>query len=115
METRQLEYFIALASIGSFSKAADTLHITQGALSKSIRALEDDFGGLLVDRLGRQVVLTPMGELVFERAKRLVQDAENLLLSVAARESDVRGVLKLGLGAGPRATMCAPLIWHLVG
>jgi DNA-binding transcriptional LysR family regulator len=114
METRQLEYFIALANIGSFSRAADTLHITQGALSKSIRALEDAFGGLLVDRLGRQVVLTPMGEFVFERAKRLVQDAENLLRSAEACKSDVRGVLKLGLGAGPGATLGAPLIRHLV-
>lgn len=114
METRQLEYFIALANIGSFSKAADALHITQGALSKSIRALEEAFGGLLVDRLGRRVVLTPMGEFVLDRAKRLVQDAENLLQSAEACRSDVRGLLKLGLGAGPGATMGASLIRHLV-
>jgi len=114
METRQLEYFIALANIGSFSRAADTLHITQGALSKSIQALEDAFGGLLFDRLGRRVALTPMGEFVFERAQRLVLDAENLLRSAEACKSDVHGVLKLGLGAGPGATLGAPLIRHLV-
>lgn len=114
METRQLEYFIALANTGSFSKAADTLHITQGALSKSIQALEDAFGGQLFDRLGRRVALTPMGEFVLDRAKRLVLDADNLLRSADACSADVHGVLKLGLGAGPGATLGAPIIRHLI-
>lgn len=114
METRQLEYFIALASIGSFSKAADELHITQGALSKSIRALEDDFGSQLVDRSARRVELTPMGEFVLDRAKRLVQDADNLLRSAEVCRSNVAGTLRLGLGASPGTTMSAPLIRHLL-
>ena len=61
MNLRHLEHWLVLADTGSFSRAAEKLHITQSALSRSIRALEDDLGGPLVDRVGKKNELTPMG------------------------------------------------------
>src|SRR5260221_13205150 len=63
-----LKCFEAAARAGSFSRAADDLHVTQSAVSHQIRQLEDWFGQTLFDRLGRQTVPTPKGE---ELAKAL--------------------------------------------
>jgi hypothetical protein len=57
----QLRHLIALAHTGSFSKAAQAQFLTQPALSRSIRALEDELGLPLFDRVGRRVELTPFG------------------------------------------------------
>ncbi len=54
MNLRHLEHWLALAETGSFSRAAEKLHITQSALSRSIQALEEDLGGPLVDRVGKK-------------------------------------------------------------
>jgi DNA-binding transcriptional LysR family regulator len=55
----QLRHLIALAQTGSFSKAAEAVFLTQPALSRSVRALEDEFGAPLFDRVGRRIELTP--------------------------------------------------------
>ena len=64
MNLRHLEHWLALADTGSFSRAAEKLHITQSALSRSIQALEEDLGGPLVDRVGKKNELTPLGRSV---------------------------------------------------
>jgi len=68
----QLRHLISLAESGSFSKSAQALYITQPALSRSIRALEDELGMLLFDRVGRRIELTAFGREVVERANQLV-------------------------------------------
>ena len=76
----QLRHFIALAGLGSFSRAADELHLTQPALSRSIRALEDELGQPLFDRVGRVSELTPYGreavKLPRSRSGSSVPDSE---------------------------------------
>ena len=69
----QLRHLISLAQTGSFSKSADALFLTQPALSRSIRALEDELGQPLFDRIGRRSELTPFGREVVERARQLVR------------------------------------------
>src|SRR3979490_2386500 len=58
---RQLEYFVTVVDEGSFTRAAQILHVTQPGLSHQIQALERDLGGPLLERLPRKVRLTPAG------------------------------------------------------
>ena len=78
MNLSQLRHLLALTQTGSFSRAAEQLHVTQSALSRSISALEEELGLKLVDRIGKSNELTPFGLSVVERARRIVQEAGEL-------------------------------------
>jgi DNA-binding transcriptional LysR family regulator len=106
----QLRHLIALAQVGSFSKAAQALFLTQPALSRSIRALEDEFGAPLFDRIGRRIELTPFGRDTLERARRLVFDADELQASGRRATDGDAGVLRIGMGSGPGAMLMTPLL-----
>lgn len=106
----QLRQFIALARIGSFVKASEFLHITQPALSRSIKGLEDELGQLLFDRVGRRIELTAFGQATLERSLLLVEDAESL--KAAGQSSGAAGRMRIGLGSGPGAVLTAPLLLH---
>jgi DNA-binding transcriptional LysR family regulator len=73
---RQLEYLVTVAAEGSFTRAAEALHVTQPALSHQIRALEHAVGGALLERLPRSVRLTPMGRAMLPHAKAALADAD---------------------------------------
>ena len=108
----QLRHFIALAQVGSFSKAAQALFLTQPALSRSIRALEDGFGAPLFDRVGRHIELTPFGRDRLARARQLVADAEELQAAGLQASDGDAGVLRIGMGSGPGAMLMTPLLMH---
>ena len=72
----QLRHLISLAETGSFSRSATALFLTQPALSRSIRALEDEMGQPLFDRIGRRNELTPFGLEVLERARNIVFEVD---------------------------------------
>jgi DNA-binding transcriptional LysR family regulator len=73
---RQLEYFVTVVGEGSFTKAAELLHVTQPALSHQIRALERSASGPLLERLPRSVRLTPTGRAMLPHARATLADAE---------------------------------------
>lgn len=106
----QLRHLIALAETGSFSKAAQAQFLTQPALSRSIRALEDELGMALFDRIGRRIELTAFGRATLERARLLVSDAEELQGSGRRSREGERGVLRIGMGSGPGALLMTPLL-----
>lgn len=108
MNLRHLEHWLALADTGSFSRAAEKLHITQSALSRSIQALEEDLGGPLVDRVGKKNELTPLGRSVLERARRIVHEAQELQEGAALLQQGGLGTLRVGLGSGPGAMLMTP-------
>ncbi len=108
----QLRHFIELARHASFSRAAEALHLTQPALSRSILALEDELGAALFDRSGRRCELTAFGEQTLARARQLVQDAEALRGSAAGARAGRQGRLRVGLGSGPGAMLMGPLLAH---
>ena len=70
MELRQLRHFIAVADELNFTRAAEHCNITQPALTRSIAALEDELGVLLLDRSKRQIQLTPSGQSFLEDARK---------------------------------------------
>ncbi len=100
----QLRHFIALAELGSFSRAAEGLHLTQPALSRSIRALEDALGQPLFDRIGRRNELTAYGRALLARARQIVFDADELRGSGPRMRQGLAGRLRVGLGSPSPAT-----------
>ncbi len=74
LDSRQLRAFWVLAQTGSFTAAAGHLSLTQSAVSHSIRALEQDIGCLLLDRLGKKVTPTEAGEALLARAERILRE-----------------------------------------
>lgn len=113
MNLRHLEHWLALADTGSFSRAAEKLHITQSALSRSIQALEEELGGPLVDRIGKRNELTPLGRSVLEHARRIVHEAAELKQGAAVLQQGGMGKLRLGLGSGPGAILMTPWLVHM--
>lgn len=109
----QLRHLISLAQTGSFSKSAVALFLTQPALSRSIRALEDELGHPLFDRIGRHSEVTPFGREVVERARQLVQAADDLRESGEQLKRGMAGSLRIGLGSGPGAMLMTPLLMHM--
>ncbi len=73
MEIKQLEYFIVAARMGSISKAAEAMYITQPALSRSIKRLEDDLGFALFDRKNSRIFLTEAGETFLDSASNAMR------------------------------------------
>ncbi len=92
---RQLRYFLALARLGHFTRAAETMHVTQPALSMQIRALEDEVGSPLVERTPTGVVLTPQGRALESHARHVM--AAMAGLEQAMRQPGQGGRLMLGM------------------
>lgn len=113
MNLRHLEHWLALADTGSFSRAAEKLHITQSALSRSIQSLEEELGGALVDRIGKRNELTPLGQSVLERARRIVHEASELKQGAALLQQGHMGSLRVGLGSGPGAMLMTPWLVYM--
>jgi DNA-binding transcriptional LysR family regulator len=109
----QLKHFLELARNGSFSKSADRLHITQPALSRSIKSLEEELGQPLFDRVGRTNELTAFGQSVLRHANDLVESASNLKTSGQQALTGHTGHVRLGLGSGPGALWMTPLLSSL--
>jgi len=106
---RQLEYLVTVVDEGSFTRAAELLHVTQPALSHQMRALEKGVGGPLLERLPRSVRLTPMGRAMLPHARAALADAERA--RCAARQASgleagellVATVYSVSLGVLPPA------------
>ena len=113
MNLRQLEHLMALAEEGSFSRAAERMHLTQSALSRSLQGLEDELGARLVDRTGRRSTLTPLGEAVLARARRIVLEAGEIQRSAELLRQGEAGTIRVGLGSGPGALLMTPLLSHV--
>jgi LysR family transcriptional regulator, low CO2-responsive transcriptional regulator len=74
LDSRQLRAFVSLARTGSFTQTAKELHLSQSAISHSMRTLEAEVGCRLLDRLGKRAVLTQAGEQLLVRAERILEE-----------------------------------------
>ncbi len=81
LDSRQLRAFVTLARCGSFTLAAKELHLSQSAVSHSMKALETDLGCRLFDRMSKKVLLTQAGEQLLAHANKILREMS------AARES----------------------------
>ena len=94
METRYLKTLVVAVEQGSFSRAAEVLHITQSAVSQRIKFLEEYFGHQLLDRSGSGLVLTPAGQLVLAKSRDILR-----------LERELDDTIK-GLGGTQRLALC---------
>lgn len=73
MEIHQLEYFVAVAEMGGFTRAAEACHVVQTTVSHAVAALERELGARLLNRTGRAVELTPEGRVFLDDARAIVE------------------------------------------
>lgn len=97
LSIRHLRYFDALARIGHFGRAADACAISQPALSVQIRELEELIGAPLVERGGRQIRLTGLGEAFAERARAILRSVDDLQDLARATLGPLTGRLRIGV------------------
>jgi DNA-binding transcriptional LysR family regulator len=92
---QQLLYFVAVADVRSFTRAADRSGVAQPTLSRALRTLETELGAPLFDR-GATVTLTPAGEAVLPLARRMLADADTARTTVAEIAGVRRGRVRIG-------------------
>jgi DNA-binding transcriptional LysR family regulator len=97
MDTRQLEYFVAVAEELNFTRAAARVFAVQSTVSAGIRALEKDLGTPLFARSTKQVALTPAGEIVLAEARLALEAVDRVHGSAAESSAGLRGRLRVGI------------------
>jgi LysR family transcriptional regulator, benzoate and cis,cis-muconate-responsive activator of ben and cat genes len=90
MELRQLRHFVAVAEEGNISRAAQKVFLTQPALSRQIKALEEEVGQCLLDRHAHSISLTAAGETLLREARELLQHADQVLERVRTAGQSIR-------------------------
>jgi LysR family hydrogen peroxide-inducible transcriptional activator len=94
---KQLRYFVALAEIGHFGRAADRCFVSQSAFSSAIQDLESLLGAQLVDRTNRQVTITALGRDVAAQARLALREVDELVEIAGQRRAPLAGSLRLGV------------------
>ena len=97
MDTQLLEAFVAVAETGSFSAAAELVHITQPAISKRIAQLEEQLGCKLFDRISRTSHLTEAGLALLPRAERILVELRETRQAIRDLSGHVSGSLRLAI------------------
>jgi LysR family hydrogen peroxide-inducible transcriptional activator len=110
MNLRDLEYLVAVADHRHFGKAAASCHVSQPTLSIQLKKLESELGALLLERGPRLVVLTPAGEDIVARARRILADADAIRTTARRSRSPYSGGFRLGIFP----TLAAYLLPHVV-
>jgi DNA-binding transcriptional LysR family regulator len=93
MRINQINSFLAVAELGSFSLAAEQLHITQPAVSKRIRQLEISINTALFDRISKRSILTPNGKAFKPHAERILQELKSYRFSLSRQQDSPSGSL----------------------
>lgn len=110
MEMRQVRYFLAVASRQSFTRAAESLHLSQPSLSVQVAALEEELGSRLFDRLGKRVVLTQAGEVFLHHAERLLREADQAAQTIRELAGGHGGRLQVGAISTVNSYLVPPLV-----
>lgn len=95
MDIQNLRAFVLVAETGSFSQAAEQLHLTQPAVSKRVALLEEQLGTGLFDRIGRTISLTEAGRALLPHARTIQQELQNARQSVRDLSGEITGQLRL--------------------
>src|SRR5213080_4639137 len=110
MTLQQLEYFLAAIEHGSFSAAADALHLAQPSLSEQVRRLEAELGVRLFQRVGRGLVLTEAGRALRPHAEAALAAVEGARASVGAIRELRGGLASFGTFGTARTYLGADLV-----
>ena len=110
MELRHLRYFIGVAEEENVSRAALKLHVSQPALSRQIRDLEEELGFLLLERSAKSVRLTEAGRAFLTEARAVLQRAEDAVKAARAIATGGRGELHVGYAPSLTARILPPTL-----
>ena len=110
VELRHLRYFVAVAEMENVSRAALKLHVSQPALSRQIRDLEDEIGFCLLERTAKSVRLTDAGRAFLNDARTLLQQADEAVQKARAIASAEPTELKVGYSPAATARILPPIL-----
>ena len=110
MQTRQLEYFVAVAEDLSFTRAAKRFFVSQAALSQQIKLLEKEAGTRLFERDSHHVELTPAGRSLLGDAKTILRYEQESLIRARRRSKGIDGTLAIGYIKGYEHTNLSDMV-----
>ena len=110
VDLKQLEYFVHVAELGSFTRAATVLRVAQPALSRQVRSLEVELRQPLFDRNGRGVTLTEAGKRLLAHGRGILQQVERARLDLEDQRGAASGRLAIGLPPSVSRTLTGPLV-----
>ena len=93
MDANSLKAFLTIVDQGSFSEAAETLHLTQPAISKRLAALETQLGTRLIDRSNREIRLTEAGTRLLPHARKILDEIHNARMALTTSAASIGGEL----------------------
>jgi LysR family nitrogen assimilation transcriptional regulator len=110
MELRQLRYFVAIVDHGSFSRAAQVLHIAQPALTQQIRHLEEELAVQLLHRSAQGVLATDAGKTFYEHAQAILKQVGDARQAVTQAADKPAGTVALGIPQSVSGALALPLL-----
>jgi DNA-binding transcriptional LysR family regulator len=113
MDIRSLRQVVAIRRYGSFAKAADALGVSQPNLSKSVARLEDELKLKLFDRTAKGSALTPIGELIADRADAVIAENRDLARDAALLAGGETGIVRIGCTTSLTIPLALPLLQRL--
>lgn len=105
MDFRKMTYFEAVCRLQSFTKASEELHVTQPSVTMAVQSLEEDLGVRLLNRYRGGLVLTPEGELLFEKTKYLIKELEDVEQELRSFISGRTETLRVGYSVQMRKAL----------
>lgn len=115
VEFYQLRQLVAIAEAGTLSKAAELVHLSQPALSRSMQKLEAEWNLTLFDRQKNKITLNKAGELAVQHARRVLEDMDNLTSAIQAYERSLRTISIGSCAPGPILELLPFLTQHFFG
>ena len=112
-DLKQLRHFVCVVDTGNITRAAELQYITQPALTRSIKKMEERIGAKLLDRTPRKITPTEAGRVLYRYAKIIINQAERALLDVTAVSQGEQGHVHIGIAALFAPTLISHLIPHL--
>lgn len=110
MDLRQLKYFIQIAESGNFSRAAEVLRIAQPSLSQQIKNLEEELSVELFVRHARGVILTQLGQQLYDHARRILQEVDRAKDALRSESNTPSGKVSVGLPTSACRGLSMPLL-----
>jgi DNA-binding transcriptional LysR family regulator len=110
MDIRNLNQVLTIRKYGSFARAAEALGVSQPNLSKSVARLEDQLKLKLFDRTAKGSELTPVGELIADRAEAVIAETRNLARDAALLAGGETGIVRIGFSSSIWTAFAAPLL-----
>lgn len=110
MDLRQLEMFQAIVETGSFTKAGERLYVSQSAVSRQIKLLEEELGDQIFRRIHRKIYLTPTGEVLLQYTRKLFNELRLMTAEISDLANLRRGSLRLAGGMSVCSYLFPPLL-----